>query len=217
MSRNITPFVIGLSVVTYQAYRPPNNLSNQELAGKFWFCHPSHMYLDKQHMKIVTKGNLDHLRSYPANFHWFDWALWMPQEDNSTHTYTMQAPSTMNLYTLYIHLMYIVHTWIECMKFAPKSAWNLQILKWATQKAKMSRGGSWAIGWAPLVYTLSYPIIIEIAIYFMELIDLMLCYIMLQRMSSYFTEFFLHPLVLIIDIFCTFFWAVTSMTSGFGH
>ena len=161
MSRNITPLVIGLSLVKYQAYRPPNNLSNQELAGKFWFCHPSHMYLDKQHMKIVTNGNLDHLRSYPANFHWFDWALWMPQEDNSTHTYTMQAPSTMNLYTLYIHLMYIVHTWIECMKFAPKSAWNLQILKWATQKAKMSRGGSWAIGWAPLIgYSqASYPIL----------------------------------------------------------
>ena len=37
-----------------------------------------------------------------------------------THIYTMQAPSTMNLYTLYIHFMYIVHAWIERMKLCQK-------------------------------------------------------------------------------------------------
>ena len=67
----------------------------------------------------------------------------------------MQAPSTMNLYTLsiayiHVHLLYMVHVWIGCMKFAPKSAWCIQILKRASQKAKISWDGSWAIGYAPL-------------------------------------------------------------------
>ena len=113
MSRNITPLVIGLSLVKYQAYRPPNNLSNQEQAGKLWFCHPSHMYRDKQHIKIVTNGNLDHLRSYPANFHWFDWALGSVNATRRqlyTHIYnagTQYSELVYNLHTSNVHCTYL--------------------------------------------------------------------------------------------------------------
>ena len=41
----------------------------------------------------------------------------MPQGDNSTHIYN--AGTQYN--ELYIHFMYIVHAWIECIEFAPKS------------------------------------------------------------------------------------------------
>ena len=64
------------------------------------------------------------------------WALWMPQEDNSTHTYTMQAPSTMNLYTLYICLMYLVHGWIGPVKFAPKSVSKFAKIKLSHPKSQ---------------------------------------------------------------------------------
>ena len=73
------------------------------LAWKFWFCHPSRMYLDKQHMKIVTNEKTDHLRSYPANFHWFDWAMWMTQEE---HLYT-HIQCRHPVQSTFIHYTYI--------------------------------------------------------------------------------------------------------------